>query len=61
MGEIKKTMEQQIGNSFVNNGGPLMNLMAPFHILNNVYRWNFDTMARLAIVMFFNATTLNPS
>ncbi len=59
MGEIDKTSWGKNDNSFVNDGGILMNSMVLLDIFNNVYKCSFDMMARSTTIILFNVVTLN--
>ncbi len=57
--KLMKHSNKKYGDSFVNDGGTLMNSMVLLDIFNDVYRRNFDMMMKPITIILLNMMTLN--
>lgn len=57
--KLMKHSNKKYGDSFVNDGGTLMNSMVLLDIFNDVYRRSFDMMMKPITIILLNMMALN--
>jgi len=61
MNEINKTLWWKHDDSLINDGDPLTNLTTLFNIFDDVHKWSFNMMVKVATNVLLDTMKQNPN